>query len=135
MTSITGGCLCGAIRYTSSAEPVMQAVCHCRNCQKQAGSAFSIIIGVPEVALTIEGATTDYQDSGESGNPVLRQFCGTCGSPLFSRVASVPGLIFVKAGTLDDIDSFTPQVQVWAKSKQPWVDLGAVPSFETTPGA
>ncbi len=135
MTSITGGCLCGAIRYTSSSEPVMQAVCHCRNCQKQAGSAFSIIVGVPESALAIEGATTDYQDCGETGSPVLRQFCGTCGSPLFSRVAAAPGLVFVKAGTLDDPDSFAPQVQVWTKSKQNWVELGGVPGFETTPGA
>jgi hypothetical protein len=133
MTSITGGCLCGAIRYTSSAEPVMQAVCHCRNCQKQAGSAFSIIVGVPEAALSVEGKTTDYHDSGDSGGAVLRQFCGTCGSPLFSRVAAAPGLVFVKAGTLDDVEGFAPQVQVWAKSRQPWVDLGAMPSFDTVP--
>jgi hypothetical protein len=135
MTGITGGCLCGAIRYTLGTEPVMQAVCHCRNCQKQAGSAYSIIVGVPEAAISIEGTPTDYADQGETGNAVLRQFCGTCGSPLFSRAASVPGMILIKAGTLDDPSGFQPQVQVWAKSKQTWVDLGAVPSFETVPGA
>lgn len=135
MTGITGGCLCGAIRYAISAEPVMQAVCHCRNCQKQAGSAYSIIAGVPEAALTIEGALTDYHDQGDSGGAVLRQFCGRCGSPLFSRVAAAPGLVFVKAGTLDNPDSFKPQIQVWTKSKQDWVDLGALPGFETVPGA
>ena len=133
MTDRTGGCLCGAIRYALSAEPAMQAVCHCRNCQKQAGSAFSIIIGVPEAAVTFEGALSNYEDQGESGGAVTRQFCGTCGSPLFSRVAAAPGLVFVKAGTLDDPDGFQPQIHVWAKSKQSWVDLGNLPQFETTP--
>ncbi len=130
----TGGCLCGAVRYTITAEPMMQAVCHCKNCQKQAGSAWSMIEGVAETALAIEGSPTTYEDTGDSGNVVLRQFCGTCGSPLFSRVAAMPGLVFVKAGTLDDTSAFNPQVQVWTKSKQHWVDLGAVPGFETTPG-
>jgi hypothetical protein len=133
MASITGGCLCGNIRYTLATDPVMQAICHCRNCQKQAGSAYSIIVGVPEPTVAIEGAPTTYVDHGETGAAVERQFCGTCGSPLFSRAASVPGILFVKAGTLDDLSSFTPQVQVWAKSKQPWVDIPGVMAFETTP--
>lgn len=131
---LTGGCLCGAVRYSVSAEPVMQAVCHCKNCQRQAGSAWSMIAGVPEAALTITGEPRTYEDHGESGAPVLRQFCSTCGSPLFSHVAAAAGLVFIKAGTLDDPSGFAPQMQFWTKSKQPWVDLGAVPAFETTPG-
>ena len=54
-TTMTGGCLCGAVRYAIAAEPLMQAVCHCKNCQKQAGSAWSMIAGVPEAALTVTG--------------------------------------------------------------------------------
>lgn len=134
MTTRTGGCLCGAVRYTIAVDPLMQAVCHCKNCQKQAGSAYSIIAGVPADALTITGTPATYMDKGDSGSAVTRQFCGTCGSPLFSLVESAPGLVFVKAGTLDDTSDFNPQVQVWTKSRQPWVDLGAVPGFETTPG-
>lgn len=131
---MTGGCLCGKVRYKIEGQPLMQAVCHCRNCQKQAGSAWSMITGVPETALEVTGTVKTYEDHGNSGGTVLRQFCPDCGSPLFSRVGSAPGLVFVKAGTLDDTTSFKPQVQVWTRSKQHWVDLGDLPGFETNPG-
>lgn len=131
---MTGGCLCGKVRYKIEGQPLMQAVCHCRNCQKQAGSAWSMIAGVPEAALEVTGTVKTYEDHGDSGGAVLRQFCPDCGSPLFSRVGSAPGLVFVKAGTLDDTSTFQPQVQVWTRSKQHWVDLGDLPGFETNPG-
>lgn len=132
--TMTGGCLCGQVRYQVAGAPLMQAVCHCRNCQKQAGSAWSMIVGVPDAALSVTGETKVYLDHGDSGGEVRREFCPTCGSPLFSRVGTAAGLVFVKAGTLDDTSAFQPQVQVWTKSKQAWVDLGAVPAFETNPG-
>jgi hypothetical protein len=134
-TPMTGGCLCGALRYEISAEPAMQVVCHCSHCQKQAGSAFSMIVGVPEAAVAVtKGAPKSYIDHGESGKQVERQFCGDCGSPLFSLVEAAPGLTFVKAGTLDDTAFFKPAVHVWARSKQHWVDTGDVRAFETNPG-
>lgn len=132
----TGGCLCGAVRYEIAGDPAMQLVCHCSHCQKQAGSAFSAIIGVPETAVTVtEGAPASYADSGESGKAVERQFCGRCGSPLFSKVEASPGMTWVKVGTLDNPAFFTPAAHIWTKSKQPWVDTGAVPAFATNPGA
>jgi len=112
----------------------MQVNCHCKNCQRQSGSAFSTIVGVPEGALTIEGTFKTFDDEGESGQAVLRDFCPKCGSPLFSRVAAAPGMIFIKVGTLDDTASFTPAMHLWAKSKQDWVDLAGQTSFETNPG-
>lgn len=134
-TTKTGGCLCGAVRYEMQGEPAMQLVCHCSHCQKQAGSAFSTIVGVPEAALTVvQGRPTSFHDSGESGKTVERQFCGTCGSPLFSKVAAAPGMIFIKTGTLDDTAFFQPSAHIWTKSKQSWVDTGAVPAFATNPG-
>ena len=93
-----------------------------------------MIVGVPEAALGVTGETKVYLDQGDSGGAVRREFCPDCGSPLFSRVGSAAGLVFVKAGTLDDTSGFQPQVQVWTRSKQAWVDLGAVPAFATNPG-
>ena len=134
-TVMTGGCLCGAVRYEFSGEPAMQAVCHCSHCQRQAGSAFSTIVGVPEAAVTIiKGAIKSYIDRGESGKAVERQFCGTCGSPLFSLVEAMPGMTFIKSGTLDNTSFFKPSVHVWTGSKQDWVDTGAVPAFLANPG-
>jgi hypothetical protein len=112
----------------------MQVNCHCKNCQRQSGSAFSTIIGVPEGALVIEGEFKTYDDQGESGEAVLRDFCPNCGSPLFSRVAVAPGLVFIKVGTLDNTDAFSPAMHLWTKSKQHWIDLAGQLAFETNPG-
>lgn len=134
MTSLDGGCLCGAVRYRAEAAPVIQAVCHCRNCQRQAGSGWSMIVGVPAATLQVSGEVRTYQDSGESGGAVRRQFCPTCGSPLFSHVAASPDLVFIKAGTLDDTSGFTPQVQVWTDSRQHWIDMPGIPGVARNPG-
>ncbi len=131
--SITGGCLCGAVRYSCAADPLLCVTCHCTHCQRQAGSALSVIIGVPDDAVTFEGALTTYNDTGDSGATVRRQFCPTCGSPVFTRVDSPPGMMFIKAGTLDDTSSLKPAFHCYAKSKQDWVDLGDIPAFETVP--
>jgi hypothetical protein len=132
---MTGGCLCGAVRYEVSGELAMQAVCHCSHCQKQAGSAFSTLIGVPEGQVTITaGKPKSYIDHGESGKKVERQFCDTCGSPLFSVVEAAPGMTFIKSGTLDDTAFFQPTMHFWTRSKQDWVDTGSAPAFKTNPG-
>lgn len=134
MATVQGGCLCGAVRYSFEGEPAAAMVCHCTHCQKQSGSAFSTILGVPEGALIMSGETRTFGDSGESGRSVERIFCPSCGSPLISKVAVAPGMLFIKAGTLDDTANFAPSMHIWAKSKQCWVDTHGLPSFDTNPG-
>ncbi|MBX7495037.1 GFA family protein [Qipengyuania sp. 6B39] len=133
MSRTEGGCLCGKVRYGFDGEPAAAMVCHCTHCQKQSGSAFSTIIGVPESALEVRGTPTSYADSGESGKSVERIFCGTCGSPLISKVEVAPGMAWIKAGTLDDTGLFDPAMHIWTRSKQCWVDTGALPAFDTNP--
>lgn len=133
MMGQTGGCLCGQIRYELNADPLMCVTCHCKNCQRQAGSALSIIIGVPENSLRIEGTVKTYNDTGDSGATVRRQFCENCGSPVFTRVESPPGVMFIKAGTLDDTSALQPTFHCYTKSKQDWLELGDLPGFETVP--
>ena len=130
----TGSCLCAAVRYTIRAEPAMQVICHCSHCQRQSGSAFSTIIGVPECALEVIGEVRTYNDRGDNGSEVLRQFCPRCGSPLFSRVAATPGMVYIKSGTLDDPRMFHPQAHIWTKSALEWVSIDSAPAFETKPG-
>ncbi len=131
----TGGCLCGAVRYEMTTEPLMCVTCHCKNCQRQAGSALSIIIGVPEGSVDIQGEVKTYDDTGDSGATVKRQFCGDCGSPVFTKVQHPPGVMFIKAGTLDDTSGLKPSFHCYTKSAQDWVDLGDIPGFETVPDA
>jgi len=135
MSNIVGGCLCGGVRYESDAEPVLTAVCHCRQCQKQTGSAFSILVALPKGSLKAEGrALAAFEDVGESGQPVTRMFCPECGSPIMGEVAATPELVWLKAGTLDDPSWLEPQMNMWCDSAQPWVRMDdAIPAFERNP--
>lgn len=131
----TGKCLCGAISYEAQAEPLMTLTCHCKNCQRQAGSALSVIVGYPKGTVAIEGSPKTYDDEGDSGHAVHRQFCDNCGSPLFTLAESAPEMIFIKAGTFDDTSWLQPSAHCWTNSAQPWIAMGDIPQLEGNPGA
>ena len=120
----SGGCLCGAIRYQIPESSLMEAICHCKNCQKQAGSAFSTLAGIKKSDFKLTGEPKIYVDSvTDSGASVERFFCGTCGSPIYSALPSQPDVIYLKTGTLDDTSKFNPSIHVWASTKQNWVEI------------
>ncbi|MEQ8690522.1 MAG: GFA family protein [Pseudomonadales bacterium] len=122
--SHSGQCLCGAIKYEFNNEPAMTGVCHCKNCQRQGGSAFSTLAGVAKDDFRLSGTPKLYEDADtDSGTPVQRYFCEHCGSPLYSALPAMPDMVFVKTGTLDDTSAFTPNFHAWCSTKQNWVTL------------
>lgn len=126
MAYITGGCLCGNIRYSLKSDPVLVAQCHCKNCQKQSGSAFSVNLMLPVSDLDLVGELKIYADKETtSGKPVYRGFCPECGSPIKSDVASIEGYVFIKAGTLDQLKWpwLKPTTQIFCESRQPWMPI------------
>jgi hypothetical protein len=124
MAEIKGSCLCGAVTYRSDADPIAMANCHCADCQKQTGSAFSTVVVVPKGAFHVEGdSLSSFETMGEeTGQPTVRHFCTSCGSPLVTYSQAVPEMAIVKAGTLDDRSWVVPQFDVWCDSAQPWVE-------------
>ena len=138
MSKVAGSCLCGSVRYRTEAEPLMTAVCHCDNCQRQSGTAFSVIVGVPAGSLRFEGDEhlATFEDRGTSGKAVSRRFCKNCGSPIVSLVGIMPDVHFIKAGTLHDRSWLQPTAHFWCDSAQPWVEIGAgVSKFAKNPEA
>lgn len=123
MRELVGGCLCGQVRYRAQADPALIAVCHCKNCQKQAGTAFSVVVGIPKSALSIQGELKTYLDTGESGQTVERNFCPNCGSPITSNAAVMPELTIIKAGSLDDTSWLNPTMHVYCDSAQWWTRI------------
>lgn len=119
---LTGRCLCGALTYSADAEPVVQAVCHCTDCQRQTGSPFTVFVGVPRSAFSAEGDTlASFTSTGEDhGGETERNFCSACGSPVFSISALAPELTLIKAGSLDDASWLEPSAEFWTSSAQPW---------------
>jgi hypothetical protein len=120
-----GGCLCGQVRISVAWPPLSVATCQCRNCQKQAGSALSVIAMVRADGLEVTGELSTYEDHGESGNILYRRFCGHCGSPVISDIPQMQeaGLRIIKAGVLDDISGLAPSLHYWTSSGQDWFEL------------
>ena len=124
MPQITGSCRCGQVRYSANAEPMFTGVCHCKSCQKETGTAFNIVIAVPQAALKIEGSPKAFVSKGDSGKEVVARFCPNCGSTILSEPALMPGASILRAGTLDDTSWLKPTMEIYCDSAQPWVQLG-----------
>lgn len=120
MAKIEGGCLCGKIRYAGVAEPLATVLCHCINCQKQSGGAYSLNLVMPKGSLDIQGELTTYVDTGDSGKPLDRNFCGRCGSVITSEPSVMANITVLKAGTLDDASWVRPVMEIYCDSAQPW---------------
>jgi hypothetical protein len=124
MAKIEGGCLCGSVRYTSSAEPLMTVVCQCTHCQRTSGGPYSVMLALPKGSLELSGdSPATYDDKGTSGMTVHRRFCGKCGSPLVTDAEAAPNMHFLKTGSLDDASWVRPQAAIWCDSALSWAPL------------
>lgn len=128
---ITGGCLCGAVRYEISSEPVTMRVCWCKDCQRLAAGNGSANLLFKRSTVKITGAPAIFSKAAESGNIIDRKFCDTCGTQLFGETAARPEFIVVRAGTLDDNNIFKPVANIWTSSAPTWACMNDnVPKFE-----
>ena len=130
-TDITGGCLCAAVRFRSTAAPLGVRHCWCRDCQHIAGGNATVNVIFPADAVSVEGETATYESRAASGNLMRRRFCPQCGSPLFSQSEARTHLIIVRAGALDDPNAIEPAGSIWVASAPRWAcvdpDLPQIP--------
>jgi len=116
-----GGCACGAIRYECEGEPLFSLNCHCRDCQRETGSAFAPILAVLRATFTLtQGSPTYFELTADSGQTTKRAFCSDCGSRLFGEPSSRPDIVTIRAGSLDDPSAFRPNQDIFTASAQPW---------------
>jgi hypothetical protein len=131
--TLTGQCLCGAIRYQLTGEPRHVAVCHCRDCRRSAGAPMVSWAMFPESALTLlQGQPKTINSSGSA----MRSFCPDCGTGLFYRNAVIlPGIVDVQSATLDDPDALPPGIQIQVAERLHWMQQAhELPAFERFPG-
>ncbi len=129
---LEGGCACGHVRYRLIDAPLFTHCCHCRDCQRQTGSAFVLnaLIEADRVAL-IAGAPHPVAAPSDSGRPHSIFRCPDCQTATWSEYGGVSALRFVRVGTLDDPDALPPDVHIYTRSKLAWIILpGDVPAFE-----
>jgi hypothetical protein len=134
MISWTGGCHCGGVRYAITAEAVEGAHCHCTDCQRLSGAGHASHILFPAAALTLSGEVRTYALTADSGNSVTHAFCPTCGAPIWATSSGMPGMISVRAASLDDPERFDPQLAIFTRSARSWdPPVTGLRHFETMP--
>jgi hypothetical protein len=133
--AMSGGCLCGAVRYAVDAEPLTAFVCHCRACQYVSGGTGANVVIVPRTSVRLtRGALRTYWSIADSGAQIGRQFCEICGTPILSDLESQPDLLVIKAGSLDEPAAFKPSANLWTDAAQPWHPMADdIPSFPKGP--
>jgi hypothetical protein len=117
---VSGGCLCGAVRYEADGEPLFSVLCCCRDCQKASGAAYVPVMGMARHNVRVTGETRNHAIIGGSGDEVVRHFRPVCGSLLFGGLASGEGTINLYIGTLDDPSVFRPTAAIFTRSRPDW---------------
>lgn len=131
---IEGGCQCGQVRYVLRERPRTVYCCHCRECQKQAASAFGMSIPVAMADVRFSGELASWERPTDIGTRTRCFFCPDCGSRVYHRGSASPDRATLKGGTLDDTSWLVPSGHIWVSRKQPWVVLDpAVPQHPTQP--
>jgi len=130
---IDGACQCGDITFEAEVDPEKTSICHCTDCQALSGSPYraSVPVAAADFRL-LSGEPAIYVKIAESGSKRVQAFCPKCGSPLYSTAADDPGAVRnIRVGVISQRDQFVPRRQIWARSRQPWVDdLAAIPRIE-----
>ena len=120
---VEGGCACGAVRYRLKASPLSVYNCHCKDCQRYSGAAWSMsmIVKDPDLEL-LSGTLAQYRRTADSGNVIVMNFCANCYGWMWNDPPA-PGVKVARAGTLDDMDWAAPVGNIWTDSKAAWVDI------------
>ena len=132
MSLLEGGCACGAVRYRLNAAPMFVHCCHCKDCQRQTGSAFVLnaLLEADRVQLQ-SGAPEGVTMPTDSGRPHDIYRCPKCKIALWSIYGGRQQVRFVRVGTLDEPSALPPNVHIYTRSKLPWVKLPeGAPAFE-----
>ena len=131
-SAFTGKCACGQVKYESSEPPIVQLICHCRDCQRASGGS-GAALAIDRLNFTA-AQPKYYSVTARSGRTMRRGFCQDCGSPISIRRPETPMVEFIHAASLDNPSSFAPSCEVWVSSAETWHQMHPVAQkFETDP--
>ncbi len=132
---ITGGCLCGALRYEATGAPNLMGYCCCADCRKASGSGFIPFMGFTAEDLRFSGEARQTVGRSVRGTDAVRNFCPACGGLVFGGRVGIDERHTVYAGSLDDPAAFQPAIVIFNRDRPDWVVLPAgLTVFETMPG-
>ncbi|MEW5687961.1 MAG: GFA family protein [Pseudomonadota bacterium] len=117
---LSGGCACGAVRFTVSGAPKRAGLCHCLTCRKAPAAAFNPFVVYEPGAVDVTGEVRIWRSSPD----YARGFCGTCGSRVYGGNA---GEIELSLGSFDAVGPIAPQYESWVSRREPWLRALDVP--------
>lgn len=130
--ALSGGCICGEVRYEIADEPLFVHACHCGDCQRFSGSAFVVLLGVEKAKLSTNGVLSKVTNPTPSGAGYDAHGCSRCMTIIWNKYHFVElPIVAVRGGTLDDPSLAPPNYHIFTRSKQPWFELPkGVKTFE-----
>ena len=121
--SLTGGCICGQVKYQIIDKPLFTQACHCKDCKVLTGSSYVVNSSILENTLIVEGEVSSTELKAGSGASYKTYFCTKCGNYVYADYDSAVGRLTVRTKTLDNAEKFPPQVHIFTKDKDPWLNL------------
>jgi hypothetical protein len=122
------------VRYRITVEPLLLVACHCKECQRQSGSAFGMSLVVPKPGFAVQGQLKLFERTSDKGRLLRCFFCPECGTRIHHEPSYGAPVCNVKAGTLDDTSWLEPKLHTWVQSKQPWTLIPeGIPTLLTQP--
>ncbi len=129
-TKMTGGCMCGAVRYETPGDSFGVIHCHCHSCRKHNGGPVVTLAGFKSGQVTFGG---DERKIYESSPGVGRAFCGKCGTPLTweGDGGELGPILEIHISTFDNPDVLVPSAHAFAPERIPWFDIADnLPRYE-----
>ncbi len=127
---LTGQCLCGGVRFEYSGPLGPIALCHCSQCRRTHGSAFSASAPVQKLHFRFTVGEEMIREF-ESRPGKYRAFCSACGSPLYSRVDAIPGILRLRVGVINEALGKQPASHVFVGSKADWYTINdGIPQYD-----
>lgn len=123
---LTGGCVCGAVRFRLTGGPLMVYACHCHDCQSRSGSAFALTTVIAMADLAMTGETDRTQETSRAGRELEHTYCPRCRTRLLVRALAAPDYGSLRTGVFDEAGWARPIVQLFVESAIPWAVIPGV---------
>ena len=123
MTIRHASCSCGQLSVVVEGDPVRISMCHCLACQRRTGSTFGVQARFPREKVTIEGTSTEWVRTADSGNRLTFHFCPTCGATVYYHIDDMPDVIAIPVGAFGDPTFPAPWVSVYESRRHPWTGV------------
>lgn len=134
-STVTGGCLCGAVRYEAKWPPLAMGLCYCADCRKASGSGFIPFAVFASETLHITGPLISYASPAANGREALRNSCAVCASLVFGGPLGKTDSHTLYVGSADEPAWFKPTMAIFARNVPPWLTIPPeLKRFDTLPG-